>query len=180
MTISKASIAILLLLSACTAVPRAPVPSAPTPRPVVAAPQPASPTPTQKPTGDWLDWPLAPGDWVYRNDARGSIALFGPSGKNADVTIRCDRQRKRVYLSREGQTQGGKITVTTSSAVKEFAAAPTGGAPAYAAVEILPSDPILDAMAFSRGRIAVQADALLPLAIPAWAEIGRVVEDCRA
>ena len=39
--------------------------------------------------------------------------------------------------------------------------------------------PFLDAMAFSRGRMLVQADALPALVVPVQAEISRVVEDCR-
>ncbi len=164
----------VIALSACAA----PLP-APTPQPV-PAPKPAVVAPTQpkRPSGDWLDWPLAPGDWVYRRDERGSIALFGPTGQNATVTLRCDTQRRRIYLGREGAGGGGKMVVRSSSAMKEFAASPTGGTPAYVATEILPNDPILDAMAYSRGRIAIEAGGQ-PIAIPSWAEITRVVEDCR-
>jgi hypothetical protein len=43
----------------------------------------------------------------------------------------------------------------------------------------MPTDQILDAMAYSRGRIAVEAGAQ-KVAIPSWAEITRVVEDCRS
>ncbi len=63
--------------------------------------------------------------------------------------------------------------------MKEFAATPTGGALPYIAAEIAPRDPILDAVIFSRGRIALEVTGQSPLAIPSWAEIGRVVEDCR-
>jgi hypothetical protein len=63
--------------------------------------------------------------------------------------------------------------------MKEFAASPTGGSPAYLASEIMPTDPILDAMAFSRGRIAIEATGQQPVAIPSWAEITKIVEDCR-
>lgn len=40
-------------------------------------------------------------------------------------------------------------------------------------------DPLLDAMAFSRGRFAIQSDGLPTLYVPSWPEIGRVLEDCR-
>jgi hypothetical protein len=56
--------------------------------------------------------------------------------------------------------------------MKEFTGTP--------AAEIAPTDPILDAMALSRGRIAIEADGTQPIAIPSWAEITRIVEDCRA
>jgi hypothetical protein len=41
-------------------------------------------------------------------------------------------------------------------------------------------DPLLDAMAFSRGRVGLSALSLPTLIVPAWAEVARVVEDCRA
>ena len=49
----------------------------------------------------------------------------------------------------------------------------------YVTAEILPNDAILDAMAFSRGRILVDAEGQQPVILPTWAEITRIVEDCR-
>lgn len=164
-----------LALSACVPPPPPPAPQ-PAPKPVAPAPTPVQPL---RPAAEWIDWPLAAGDWVYRRDARGSIALFGPSGGNATVTLRCDTGLRRVYLSREGSGAGGKMVVRSSSSMKEFTASPTGATPAYPAVEITPTDPILDAMALSRGRVAIEADGTQPIAIPSWAEITRIVEDCR-
>jgi hypothetical protein len=40
-------------------------------------------------------------------------------------------------------------------------------------------DPLLDAIALSRGRFAVETGGLETLYLPAWPEITRVVEDCR-
>lgn len=164
----------LLALSACSAPPPPAPQSAPLPKPVIITPV---QTP-QVPAGEWVDWPLAAGDWVYRQDQRGSIALFGPAGANALVTLRCDRTLRKVFLAREGRSVGA-IVVRSSSAMKEFAGAPTGGTPPYIATEIAPGDPILDAMALSRGRIAINVAGQQPIAIPSWAEITRIVEDCR-
>jgi hypothetical protein len=175
MKIGHLLVASIVALSACAAPPPPPAPQpAPAPKPVVVTP----PQP-QKPVGDWIDWPLASGDWVYRRDERGSIALFGPTGQNATVTLRCDTGRRRIYLAREGAGTGGRMVVRTSSTLKEFAASHTGASPAYLATEILPTDPVLDAMALSRGRFAIEADGQQPIAIPSWAEITRIVEDCR-
>jgi hypothetical protein len=63
--------------------------------------------------------------------------------------------------------------------MKEFAGTPAGGTPPYIATEIAPGDPILDAMALSRGRIAINVAGQRSIAIPSWAEITRIVEDCR-
>jgi hypothetical protein len=42
-----------------------------------------------------------------------------------------------------------------------------------------PGETILDAIAYSRGRFAIEVNGIRPMAIPNWAEIGRVIEDCR-
>jgi hypothetical protein len=171
------SITLLLTVAGCSS-PLPPPPKAPpATRPVVATPSPT--TTAQRPTGDWTDWPLSLGDWVYRRDDRGSIALFGVAGNDATVTLRCDKTRGRIYLARSGAGASGKMVVRSSSTLKELATSPTGGALPYLASEIVPTDPILDAVVYSRGRFALEVDGQLPIAIPSWAEIGRVVEDCR-
>ena len=56
---------------------------------------------------------------------------------------------------------------------------PTGGTPPYVALALTASDPLLDAMGFSRGRFVIEQAGAAPLVVPAWAEIERVTEDCR-
>lgn len=164
----------IVALGSCTA--RVVPPPRPAPH---LAPAPA-PAPTTAPrAADWRDWPLTPGDWVYRQDARGSIALFGIAGADADVTLRCDRQAGMLYLSRRGGGKGAPLTIRTTSATRVVASRPTGGTPPYLAVALGPRDPLLDAMGFSRGRFIVEQAGLPPLVVPAWAEIERVTEDCR-
>lgn len=168
----------LLALASCATPEIVPPPAHPAPAPM---PTPApGPTPTPSPTlgADWRDWPLAPGTWVYRQDERGSIALFGRAGADADLTLRCDRGRGRLYLSRRSNGAGA-LTVRTSTTRKTLDASPAGGTPAYAAVELGPRDSLVDAMGFSRGRFVVQGGGAADLVVPAWPEILRVAEDCR-
>jgi hypothetical protein len=51
------------------------------------------------------------------------------------------------------------------------------------ATELAARDPLLDAMAFSRGRIAVTVGGVAggaeALVMPAWPEAARTIEDCR-
>jgi len=47
-------------------------------------------------------------------------------------------------------------------------------------IQLAAYDPLLDALAFSRARFAVVAAGSPPLVLPAWPEIARVIEDCRA
>jgi hypothetical protein len=124
---------------------------------------------------------MTQGSWGYRQDGRGSIALFGRAGEDAELTIRCDRQRDRIFLSRRAAPGGaaGTLTVRTTSERRQLRALPVGGDQAYVAVELGVRDPLLDAIGFSRGRFAVEGGGLPPLVLPPWAEILRVVEDCR-
>ncbi len=71
------------------------------------------------------------------------------------------------------------MTVRSSSTLKSFAATQASATPAYVAAEIDPRDSILDGIAFSRGRFAIALAGGRSMAIPAWAETGRVIEDCR-
>lgn len=140
----------------------------------------AASAPAPGPSGDWRDWPLTPGTWVYRQDARGSIALFGAAGADADVTLRCDRLQRMVYLSRKGAAAGtAPMTIRTSSTLRTLPSQPVGGALAYMAVALSPNDTLLDAMGYSRGRFIIEQPPLPVLVVPAWAEIERVTEDCR-
>jgi hypothetical protein len=63
--------------------------------------------------------------------------------------------------------------------MKAFEPVQASNEPPYVAAEIMPRDGVLDAIAFSRGRFAIEVGGLSPLAIPNWNEISRVVEDCR-
>lgn len=118
------------------------------------------------------------GSWSYANDVRGSIARYGVPGKDAEVMLRCDKARARIFVSRSGGA-AGSMTVRTSSASKALAVQPIFTQPPYAVSELIVSDPILDAIAFSRGRIALELSGAQNIAIPVWSEIGRVIEDCR-
>lgn len=68
------------------------------------------------------------------------------------------------------------MTVRTTSAVRAVPAQAGTGA---LSATLTPRDPLLDAMAFSRGRFLVETAGAPYLAIPAWAEVARVTEDCR-
>lgn len=171
-------LALPLLLLACAKEP-APVPPQAAP---AAPPPPTPPKPDQAPVVGWEDAPHSPGDWVYRSDARGSVALFGPSGGDARFVVRCDRSAGRIFLSRLGALaagQTGSMEIRATSGVKRFAARNNGDTPSYVAVELPPREPHLDAMAFSRGRFLVSVKGVADLVIPNWPEMTRVIEDCR-
>lgn len=175
--VSFVSLALSATLAGCAAVPVAPPPppSAPAPRP--AAPPPAA-APMPK---DWRDAPQTPGDWRYAPVAGGSEARFGPAGGEALAVLRCERAARRVTLARNGAASAPvPASITTTSETRPLSAAPVAGAsPPMVAMVFASSDRLLDAMAFSRGRFMLDVNGLPTLILPAWAEVGRVVEDCR-
>jgi hypothetical protein len=139
----------------------------------------AAAPPPPRLTGDWNDWPFTPGNWTYRRDGRTSVAQFGAPGRNATINFRCDAQNRRVTLSREASVPGARMVIRTSSMTKTMAVTTSDANPAYLSADIATTDPILDAMAFSRGRVLVEMEGQQPVIMPTWAEIVRIVEDCR-
>ncbi len=193
----------LLVLVGCTGSPpqpspaprgtRAPVPQ-PAPLPIPPRPAPPSPLPPLVPpppaplptTANWRDLPQTPGLWTYGAETAGSAVRFGQPGAGSLIVLRCDRSRPAIVLQRAGFGSADvPATITTSAAVRRLTATPVGGAgtvrnaaiPFEIAFNI--RDPLLDAMAFSRGRFMVEMSGAQTLILPAWAELGRVIEDCR-
>ena len=165
----------IAILSACAA-PRKPEPAslpALPPRPVataVPAPAPA----------DWHDAALTPGNWRYEADTGGSSAGFGADAAAPLLTLRCDRATQRIVLDRAGAAPGPlPLTIITSTLTRAFTATPEAGPMQQLTLAFAPRDPVLDAMAFSRGRFVIEVAGLPTLYLPAWPEVGRLVEDCR-
>ena len=70
------------------------------------------------------------------------------------------------------------ITTGTQRRVLDARASSAGDDPVLSA-SLTVSDPLLDAMAFSRGRFMIETPGAAPLYLPSWAEVSRVIEDCR-
>lgn len=168
------SLAVALVAGCTPSPPKAPPPTRVAPRP--APPPPPAPAAIGP---DWRDWPVTPGTWSYRQDARGSLALFGVAGGDALLTLRCDRAAHALYLSRSGAA-AAPLTLRTTSLTRVVTVQPTGGTPPYVATTLAPADPLLDAIGFSRGHFVVEQAGAPTLVVPAWAEVERVTEDCRA
>lgn len=181
---------LIMLLASCVGPPTdAPAPTRPARARPAPAPRPAptpAPTPTPAPppatpvaaATAWADRPLTPGNWTYRAEPSGSVALFGSPAQPL-LTLRCDRASRRVILTRAGAGQGAMVIRTSYGAVSWPATAQGGAQPALVAARAA-SDAVLDQMAYSRGKIGIEAQGAAPMVLPAWAEIARVVEDCRA
>ncbi len=157
----------LLALAACVPQPAAPPAPTPPPRPVE---RPAPPPPP--PSANWMDAPQTPGEWSYG----GGRASYG-AAQGTVFSLNCDRGAGRITLARAGSAAGRvSMRVLTETTSRVLDAAPDGGNVAA----VLPArDPLLDAMAFSKGRFAVEVAGLPTLYLPSWIEVSRVIEDCR-
>ncbi len=165
----------LVLVTACVPQPE------PTP-PVQVRPTPApAPTPTPAPApANWMDAPSSSGDWYYRNEGARSLALFGGRNTEAEFIMRCERGSATVVLSRASESAAPvAMRIRTETAERVVTAAPDGGALPYVYASLPARDRLLDAMALSKGRFAVEVAGTPTLHLPSWAEVSRVIEDCR-
>ncbi|MFM9937033.1 MAG: hypothetical protein ACKVOL_12660 [Novosphingobium sp.] len=194
-------LASFVLLRGCAVVPPPPVqrPPAPAPKPayvpqprqpapaVIPAPIPAPPTPGTRPAAaNWRDAPQTPGGWTYSAEPGGSAVRFGQPGAAPLIVIRCDRTRPAVLIQRQSLAAGTlPAAIATSTGNRQLTAKPMAGSPAAQNAPMLfeiafnTADPLLDSIAFSRGRFMVEISGAPALYLPTWAEIGRVIEDCR-
>jgi len=136
-------------------------------------------------SADWRDWPVSAGGWRYGAVAGGSLASFGEAGVGATkLTLRCEKATRRIFVSRAVSAPvAGQMTLRTSFGAAswpiESDAVPTDSGQNAVAIRAA-ADAALDQMAFSRGRFAIEVPGAAPLVVPAWAEVGRVIEDCRS
>jgi hypothetical protein len=110
------------------------------------------------------------------------VASFGMSPLKPDFEIMCSAGKKQVTLRRAGiATTQDQFVVTTTTTSRPLPVAPgsDSGWLGWVSTSVSPRDPLLDAIAFSRGRFRVEVAGQPPLYLPSWPEISRVIEDCR-
>lgn len=164
-------------LAGCVSAPAtAPVPApAPVARPA-PAPLPA-PVPQAAVSDNWMDVPATPGDWRYAPRGAGTEASFWSATGAPLARLRCVAESRFVVLSLpESGAREPLVTIRTETVTRTLQAAL---ADREMTVTLAASDPLLDAMALSKGRFMVESEGLPPLYLPSWAEVSRVIEDCR-
>ena len=121
--------------------------------------------------------PIA-GSWIYSTTASGSEASFVNASAMPQLTLRCTRATRRVTIAKPASGAAPFLTVWASAQTR---AVPASFNPATQrlSADVMAYDPFLDAIAFSRGRFGVSVSGVTPLVVPAWAEVARVIEDCR-
>ena len=129
--------------------------------------------------------PIA-GNWTYAATTDGSEATFINPSALPQLTIRCVRATQRVTIAKPATAAAPFMYVWTSSAVRSVPAS-FNPLTNRISIDVTSNDPLLDALAFSRGRIGVivaqsagAAAQSVQLIVPSRPEIARVVEDCRS
>lgn len=118
------------------------------------------------------------GSWSYQPVAGGSVATFLDSGGHARMLVRCTRASRVVTLTRTAVPAAVQtMLVTTSFGVRSLPA--SFDTARSLSASLAATDPFLDDIAFSRGKIALSNAGSSALVVPAWADIVRVIEDCR-
>lgn len=147
----------------------------PTPQPEQvrpARPVPSTPVAPRPPAADWRDQPRSMGDWSWSRDGQFSIARYGRL-----FSVACSLSDRRIALMLAISVPSPQpMVVTTTSTRRALSAEPEGG---QLTARLPASDPLIDAMAFSRGRFMIEAGGTAPLYLPSWPELTRVAEDCR-
>jgi len=178
------ALALTFAVAACTSGASMPAPKPSVPPP---AAEPAPPPPPPPPAAvnepeyeNYLDAPQTAGTWFYEDEPGEKLALFGQSVREPVFMMRC--AASEIALARvSSQPQTGEhiMSVTTETTVRQLKAAPVAGRPDLIAARLAPRDPLLDAMAITKGRFAIEVEGERTLYLPAWVEITRVIEDCR-
>ncbi|MEM7780516.1 MAG: hypothetical protein AAF697_09020 [Pseudomonadota bacterium] len=152
------------------------------PRETTTAPAPAAaPTPLiQEPVYDnYLDAPQTPGDWAYMLETGEQAAAFVvPPGELAFFMM-CEEGEVQLARAASSESLSPRaMSVTTESVTRQLTTAPMPNRPLIVAT-LDARDPLLDAMAITKGRFAVELEGETTLYLPAWTEVSRVIEDCR-
>lgn len=180
----NAACALALTFGIAACVPSTPAP-APAPAPVTRpppAPVPSASQQVQAVTGDsWMDVPASQGDWTQGLIAGNPFALFGVNSRIPSFAIRCVRANGTITIARRSETQTPRtLSIRTETMSRSIVTEPVQGFPgSFRGVSLRADDPLLDAMALSKGRFAVEMEGEPTLYLPSWAEVSRVIEDCR-
>jgi hypothetical protein len=119
------------------------------------------------------------GSWSFHSVQGGSYAAFADTSGGQRIVIRCNRGARTVSILRTGvaaaaPTMSVWASSTARSIVSRYDSTRT------LTIDLSATDPLLDAIAFSRGRFATAAAGAPMLIVPSGPQIDRVIEDCRS
>lgn len=129
---------------------------------------------------NWLDAPQTSGDWSYRKDGTMTLAGFGPPETEYLFVLQCQPGAKAIRLLIAGESEAEQqAVVRTETRTQMLTLRQSDMELPYLEARLSAFDPLLDAMAVTKGRFAVEAEGMPTLYLPSWAEVTRVIEDCR-
>ncbi|HET9811188.1 MAG TPA: hypothetical protein VFP53_05770 [Sphingomicrobium sp.] len=119
------------------------------------------------------------GSWSYHSVAGGSWAAFVDGRADQKLILRCNRAARTVSIVRTG-VPAAAPTLTIWTTTSDRSVPSRFDATRTLSADLAAMDPLLDAIAFSRGRFATAARGAALLAVPVEPEPVRVIEDCRS
>lgn len=122
---------------------------------------------------------VLPGNWSFAFATGGSEATFTDNAGNPQLWMHCTRITRRVSIAKRGTGATPFLQLWTSSMQRSVPAS-YNPATGRITIDLAAYDPLLDAIASSRGRFGVGIASQSALVLPPWAEAARVIEDCRA
>ncbi len=146
----------------------------------IALPLVSAPTAAQAPAAidvESLD-PIS-GSWIYRPIVGGSEADFLDSSATVRFKMRCNRSVRSVSIIRTAVPAAAPTLSIWTSTISRTVPARFLSTRELVA-DLAATDPLLDAIAFSRGRFGTAAAGAPMLVLPVWAALTRVIEDCRS
>ena len=132
----------------------------------------------QTPTPDLSTATTLGGNWTYATATGGSEATFADGSGNPQLWVHCTRATRRVTIAKPASAAVPFLNVWTSSLTCNVPAS-FNPATMRLTIELAAFDPLLDAIASSRGRVGFSIGTQPALVVPPWAEASRVFEDCR-
>ena len=119
------------------------------------------------------------GSWTYRAIAGGTEADFVDASAVVRLQLKCNRASRTVSIVRSGVAAAAPtLTVWTTSSSRTVPARFLASKELVA--DLASTDPLLDSIAFTRGRFATAASGAPMVALPSAPEATRVIEDCRS
>jgi hypothetical protein len=118
------------------------------------------------------------GTWTYAAISGGSEAAFADAAGKKRLVLRCNRSARTVSIVRsQVPAAAATLSIWTSSIARSV---PSRFLPSQELIaDLTATDALLDAIAFTRGRIGTAAAGAPMVAVPAAPEATRVIEDCR-
>ena len=129
-------------------------------------------------TADYGYSPVSPGSWTYLAVPGGSEASFVDATGAARMIIACGKLTRLVTLSRITAAPASRLSIWTSSGTRNLPSR-FDQASGRVIAQVGAADTLLDAIALSRGRIAVSMPGSPAFVLPVGTEVDHVVEDCR-